>query len=152
MSPIFRTKLGQVNSDFSYFLIRNAVRLIPKDKRKKVLASRQLSYIISHFFTYDKRQQRRIDDLHYKYSGQFSSAESFIADMRIAMRSQTIISPQGKTLICIGDHDQLTSCKLAKRKAQKTSSDYRKIKNVGHLINYETPKEVAQAIKAFIDS
>ncbi len=152
LSPIFRTKLGQANSDVSYFMVRNVVRLLPKEKQKSILASHRISYAISHFFTYDKKQQQRIDDLHYKYSGQFSSIESFIADMRIAMRSQTIIPSHGRTLICIGDHDQLTSCKLVKRKAKKTNADYEIINNVGHLINYETPKEVAEAIKKFINS
>ena len=152
LSPIFRTKVGQVCSDISYFMIRNAIGLVPKKNRKKILASKQVSYIISHFFTYDKKQQARIDSLHYKYSGQFSSAKSFMADMKISMRHQTVVPQYGKTLLCIGDHDQLTSCKLVKKRAGKTGAKCEVINNVGHLINYETPKEVARAIKAFIDS
>lgn len=152
LSPVFRTEVGQKYSNFLYKICRGGIGIVPKSQRKKLLASKQLSYIISHLFTYDKGQQKRIDQLHYQYSGRFASADSFIADMRISMREQTIIPEKNDVLLCIGDHDQLTKKELVQKMAQKYNASYKEISDVGHLVNYETPEIVANAIKDFIKS
>ena len=66
------------------------------------------------------------------------------------MRKQTIIPANKDVLLIIGDNDQLTSLKLARRQAEKRNVTMRVISNSGHLINYETPKQVADEIDAFI--
>jgi len=150
LSPVFRTKSGQKRSDVAYNICRGGLQILPAKQRQKFLASHQLSYIISHFLTYDKSQQKQIDVLHCKYSGKFASVDSFMADMRISMREQTIIPENFDTLLCFGEHDRLTSHKLIEKIATQNGASYREFSDAGHLINYETPDRVAKAIKDFI--
>ena len=132
--------------------VKKYLAILNKKQQYKLLSSRQLTYIISHLFTYDKKQQKRIDELHYQYSGHFSSADSFIADMRLSMRNQTII-PEGKeTLLCFGKHDQLTPYKYTEKVAEKYGATAKRIDNAGHLLNYETPEVAAKIIRNFIES
>ena len=150
MSPIFRSKFNQTLSNIICALLMIFLHLLPKSLRYRLLRSKFISYCISHFLTYDKTQQKSIDQLHYRYSGRFSSADSIMADIKISMRKQTIIPTDKDVLLIIGDKDQLTSLKLAHKKAKKHHIAMKIIPNSGHLINYETPKQVADAIDAFI--
>jgi pimeloyl-ACP methyl ester carboxylesterase len=152
MSPVFRSKFNEKKMAAFYKAARGGLAILNKKQQYKLLSSRQLTYIISHLFTYDKKQQKRIDELHYQYSGHFSSADSFIADMRLSMRNQTII-PEGKeTLLCFGKHDQLTPYKYTEKVAEKYGATAKRIDNAGHLLNYETPEVAAKIIRNFIES
>ena len=150
MSPIFRSKSAQKSSNALYGVLNGSTHLLPKKARYKLLKSKAVSYGISHYLTVDKSQQKEIDELHYKYSGRFASADSLLADMKISMRQQTII-PDGKDiLIVIGEKDRLASDKTVKQIASEHHAHLVQIKNTGHLINYEQPGQVADAILEFL--
>lgn len=152
MSPVFRSKFNEKKMAVFYKATRGGLAILNKKQQYKLLSSRQLTYIISHLFTYDKKQQKRIDELHYQYSGHFSSADSFIADMRLSMCNQTIIPEEKDTLLCYGKHDQLTPYKYTEKVAEKYGVTAKRIDNAGHLLNYETPEVAAKIIKNFIES
>ncbi len=152
MAPVFRSKFNEKKAAVLYGLARGGLALLSKKQQYKLLASHRLSFVISHILTYDKKQQKRIDELHYQQSGQFSSADSLIADIKISMRSQTII-PEGKeVLLCFGKHDRLTSYKYTEKIAQENGLAAKRIDDAGHLLNYETPKTAAKIIRDFIEA
>lgn len=150
MAPIFRTKLGGGSSKILHWTMRAALSpLLPKMKHR-VMASRQVSYVISHFLTHDKSKQKEIDELHYKYSGRFASAKSLIADAEISM-TQTAIVPEGKeVLLCVGTGDRLVDAEFVQVIAKKEGAKVQVVENAGHLLNYEKPREVAGIIKNFL--
>lgn len=150
MSPIFRNKTAQKNNDFLYGVVNGSTHLLPKNARYKLLKSKAVSYGISHYLTVDKSQQKEIDQLHYKYSGRFASADSLLADIKISMRQQTIIPPHKEVLIIIGEKDRLAAAKTVKQVATEHHAHLVQIKNTGHLINYEQPGQVADAILEFL--
>ena len=152
LSPIFRTTKGQKKSTRAYKLSHSGLKILSKKQQKNLLASKPLSYIISHMLTYDKGQQKRIDELHYQYSGKFASADSFIADMQISMCNQTTLPKTSELLLCAGTYDQLTDINLTRETARKNHIKFTEIKETGHLLNYEKPRQVAKAIKDFIES
>ena len=152
MSPVFRSKSSQRRSNFLYKAARGGLLVLSKKQQYKFFASRPLTYIISHLFTYDKKQQKRIDELHYEYSGHFASRDSFIGDMRLSMQNQTIIPTEKETLLCFGKHDQLTPYKYTEKIAQETGAIAERIDDGGHLINYETPQLAADIIRNFLES
>ncbi len=151
LSPIFRTPFGVAFNKVSCFIMTSILRLIPKRYRHGFLASKFVSFCISHYLTIDKSRQKKIDKLHYEYSGRFASAESLLADIKISMNYQTKI-PADKTILFIrGDKDRLSPLKEAKKRIAGTGNTLRVLKGVGHLINYERPKTVAGIISEFID-
>ena len=150
VSPIFRTKSGQKTSNITYAFTSNAIKLLSKKSQYKFLGSKAVSFCISHYLTADKHQQKRIDKLHYKYSGRFASADSLLADMRISMKSQTAILENRDVLYIIGKKDRLTKPKLARARAAEQGAHYAEINRTGHLINYEQPAQLAEVIDEFI--
>ena len=150
MSPVFRSKYNQAFTNVVCTIVLTLLHLLPKSLRYRFLRSKFISYCISHYLTYDKTQQKTIDQLHYRYSGRFSSADSIMADIKLSMRKQTIIPTNKDILLIIGDKDKLTSLKLARKNAEKKNVSMKIIPNSGHLINYETPKQVASKISEFI--
>lgn len=150
VSPIFRTKAGQRTSNVLYILASGALHILPKKPRYGFMRSKPVSFCISHFLTADKTQQKRIDQLHYKYSGRFASADSLLADMKISMKEQTILPDKKEVLYIIGNKDRLTKTKLARARAAEQEADYTEIADTGHLINYEQPAALAEAIDDFI--
>lgn len=150
MAPIFRSKMGKQSSKILYGVLRAVLSPLPQGTKHKVMASRQVSYMISHFLTYDKRRQKEIDELHYEYSGRFASAESLMADAKISMM-ETAMVPDGKrVLLCVGTHDRLVDAEIVKVVAEKKGAEYREMADVGHLLNYERPAEVARVIQDFL--
>ena len=116
----------------------------------KFCGSKFLSYAISHFLTADKSQQKRIDELHFLYSGKFASAASFMADCSISMHEQTVI-PEGKNvMLCYGEKDRLTKHELTESVAEKYHLDHHRFDGAGHLINYERAEQVAAEIRKFL--
>lgn len=152
MSPILRSKFSQKTSNVLYKVARGGLSVLSKKQQYKFLASKPLTYVISHYCTYDKKQQKRIDELHYQYSGHFASRDSFIGDMRISMQNQTVIPTDKETLICYGKHDRLTPYKYTEKVAKEFDVIAKRIDAGGHLINYETPQLAAKIIKDFIES
>ncbi|MBP5648045.1 alpha/beta hydrolase [Candidatus Saccharibacteria bacterium] len=150
MSPVFRPKKNQKFSNFSFLAFNGFIHLIPKKARYKFLGSKAISYCISHYLTCDKTKQKQIDQLHYRYSGRFSSAESITADVGISMREQTIIPPNKDTLLIMGDSDKLTSLPMAHNYAKEDNVSIKIIPKTGHLINYEKPEKVAEIIANYI--
>lgn len=149
LSPIFRNKSGEKSSKFLYGALKAVLAPFPPKTKHKVMASRQVSYVISHFLTHDKSKQKEIDELHYKYSGRFASAKSLLADAKISM-TETAIVPEGKqVLLCVGTHDKLVDAEIVKVVAEKNQSRYKEIADVGHLLNYERPEEVASVLEEF---
>lgn len=149
LSPIFRSKGGKSSSKFLYGALKAVLLPFPAKAKHKLMASRQVSYVISHYLTHDKRKQKEIDELHYKYSGRFASAESLLADAKISM-TKTAIVPEGKqVLLCVGTHDKIVDAEVVKVVAEKTKSSYKEIADVGHLLNYEQPQEVALVLEDF---
>lgn len=150
LSPIFRKKFGQRTSNISYAVASGFLHLMPKKTRYRFMKSKPVSYCISHFLTIDKSQQKRIDELHYKYSGRFASADSLLADMKISMKQQTILPQKKEVMFIYGDHDRLVKAKLTRAKMVEFGTKSFEISHSGHLINYERPTEIANAITSFI--
>ena len=150
ISPIFRTKSGQKTSNVLYALTTGAVKILPKRSRYKFLGSKAVSFCISHYLTTDKSQQKRIDKLHYLYSGRFASADSLLADMKISMKEQTVLLENKDVLYIIGNKDRLVKTKLARARAAEQGAHYAEINKTGHLINYEQPAQLAAVIDEFI--
>lgn len=150
LSPIFRTKTKQRFDSLCQKVLSFFLYLLPKGARTKLLRSKMVSYCISHYLTFNKSKQKQIDQLHYRYSGRFASADSIMADIKISMQMQTIIPPNNKVLCIIGDKDKMTSLPLAHDYANKEKVELRIVPNSGHLINYEEPQKVAEIIENFI--
>lgn len=150
ISPIFRTKAGQKTSDILYALASGALHVLPKKPRYNFMRSKPVSFCISHYLTSDKTMQKEIDQLHYKYSGRFASADSLLADMKISMKEQTILPENKDVLYIIGNKDRLTKTKLARNCAAEQGAQFTEIADTGHLINYEQPAALAEAIDEFI--
>ena len=151
LAPIFRSKVATRISKMNYYLLSIILAPLPSGPKHRLLASRPVSYCISHFLTYDKTQQKHIDQLHYQYSGRFASAQSLLADTKISMSKTTIFPPNKEILICFGLHDRLSPVRLARRKVENLDNvTYYEISNAGHLLNYEQPTAVARIITEFI--
>ncbi len=150
LSPIFRKESEQLLSDIEYGALVGMLYVFPSKSRYKIMKSRPISYVISHVLTSDKTQQEYIDDLHYKYSGRFSSADSLLADCKISMREQTTIPKDKQILFCIGAKDKLTDPELVRERAKESHNEARIVPNTGHLINYERPQVVAEIVKDFL--
>ena len=150
MSPVFRPKANQRFSNVCHAALNGFLHLMPQKARGKLLGSKAVSYCISHYLTFNKTKQKQIDQLHYRYSGRFASADSITADIKIAMRVQTVIPPNKKVLLIVGDKDKMTSLEMAHNYAKSKNVKIKIIPNAGHLINYEEPEKVANIIADYI--
>ena len=150
LAPILRTKRGAWSGKALYCAMRVALFPFSPKAKHKILASRKVSYVVSHYLTYDKSKQKEIDELHYKYGGRFASAESLLADAKISMM-QTVVVPEEKdVLLVMGAHDKLTKLELGQILEEEAGVECQKMKGVGHLLNYEKPGEVAATIRDFL--
>lgn len=152
MSPIFRTRAGQKNSNFMYALTSGALHILPKRPRYKLMKSKLVSFCISHYLTVDRKQQKQIDQLHYLYSGRFASADSLLVDIEIAMKAQTKTPTNKQVLYIIGNKDRLTKAVLAHSIAAEQGAQFMELVGTGHLLNYERPTLVADVIDEFIQN
>jgi len=153
ISPVFRTKSRARRDKTLYLTLKAALSPLPKNTKKKLLASRPVSYAISHFLTSDKSQQKYIDEQHYAYSGRFASAKSLLSDVKLSMSSTTIL-PRGKHILVItGTHDKLTNLNLTRtRTSAHPSCKFCEVKDTGHLVNYERPDHAAKLIAEFLEN
>lgn len=151
LAPVFRTRKAKKQSIRRYKLVYFCLGiLLPTSWAYKFESSHFLSYVISHFLTVDKTQQKKIDDIHYRYSGRFSTHKSFIADVKIAMCETTWLTDKKNTLVVFGKGDKLTSYKYASERCKKYNATFKLIEGTGHFLNYERPAEVANIIDDFI--
>lgn len=151
ISPIIRSPAKSRLDKLPYYTIRTVLAPLPKSAKKGVLASRPVSYVISHFLTCDRSRQKYIDEQHYKYSGRFSSAHSLLSDIKISSTTSTIFPSKKTTLVIMGRKDRLISSKTVASKTKSSQkATYCELDDTGHLINYERPAEAAALITDFL--
>jgi len=137
---------------FYYFLGRK----LPTKLAKKWLASKPVVMIMSLTMakTNDKKLRRFIHNQHLTHFSSFDNptmlSEAFKTSIsqNVRMYAPKINLP---TLLIAGDKDDITS--LAKQQSLVElfkNAELVVIENVGHLTHYETPDQVAEAVKRFI--
>lgn len=104
--------------------------------------------------TKDKQLRRYIDEQHYAHFSSFANptqlAEAFKASVSHDV-SQVAEKLHVPTLLIAGDSDLITSLTKQRKLHQRIlGAELVVIPNVGHLTHYETPDEVATAIRNFI--
>ena len=150
MSPTVRSRGERRTSKVAYGVLYGVLAPFPRGAKKKIMASRQVSFVISHFLTHDKAKQKWIDEEHYKYSGRFSSAKSLMADIKMSMTTMTVIPREKKTLVIMGKEDKLIKAGKVKMMAEKEGAKYCEVEGTGHLINYEKPEVAGKLIYEFL--
>jgi len=150
VSPIFRSDFKQKSSNVRCALTNAALHLLPPRPRLGLMRSKLASFCISHYLTADKKQSKKIDEMHYKYSGNVNSGRGLLDDIKISMKEQTVPVKRMDILYVMGVKDRLTKAKLAKERAAKNGAKYIEVAGVGHLINYENPEALTQAISDFL--
>lgn len=129
---------------------------LPEKMARKFLSSKILVNGMSVYttITRDKELRKFIHDQHLKYFSTFHDPKTLSqAFMSSATRSVGEFAGDIKTptLLIAGDKDYLTKVPTQQALARKIkNSKLVVIKNVGHLTHYETPDQVANAIKKFI--
>lgn len=104
--------------------------------------------------TKDKQTRRYIDEQHYTHFSRFANptqlAQAFRASVTsdVSQVAEQLAMP---TLLIIGEKDPITSVgKQRALHAKITTAELVQIPEVGHLTHYETPRDVASAIREFI--
>lgn len=151
MSPIFRKSGGKAFGKLSYGAIRLVLFPFSAKSQHRILASRKVSWVISHFLTYDKTKQKWIDEQHYEYSGKFASAKSLLGDIKMSSTHETQMPEEKEILIIFGKGDRLTNYKVTRERVKNKKVQSHEIAQAGHLLNYETPEEVAATINDFLN-
>lgn len=152
LAPVFRSRKDKKKSIRLCRIVRFALGIVPASLAYSFESSKLLSYAISHYLTSDKTLQRKIDEIHYRYSGRFSSHQSFLADVKIAMCETTWLTDKKNILVVFGKLDKLTNYRYAQERCKKYNSEFTLLEDTGHFLNYERPAEVAEAIRDFINN
>ena len=113
------------------------------------MRSKLASWCIAHYLIADHSQTKKIEQMHYKYSGNFESAKGLMADIKISMREQTV-PVEKDVLYIIGSKDHLTAAKLARERAEAHGANFTEMAGTGHLINYEQPERLADRIAEYL--
>lgn len=150
LSPILRDRKAKKRSIRLYRFAKFNLSIIPPFLAYAIERSKLLSYIISHILVSDKTKQKYIDQLHYRYSGRFSSHKSFIADMKISMCETTWLTDKKNTLVVFGKLDTMTPYQYAQNRCKKYNIKFKLVEDAGHLLNYERPAEVAKIMSDFL--
>ncbi|MCL1839387.1 alpha/beta hydrolase [Candidatus Saccharibacteria bacterium] len=150
MSPILRGPGAKVAGRVLDGALKGLLWPFGQEQRTKILASKQVSWTISHYLTSDKTKQKEITELHYKYGGSFASSRSLYGDMQVSMENDTKMPKDKQILVIFGKKDRLSNHKLARARAEQAGAEYCELLDCGHLINYERPQEVAERIKQFL--
>ncbi len=130
---------------------------LPEPIAAQWLSSKTVVQIMSTIMTKtkDKDTKKYINQQHLEHFSSFTNrkvvSEAFQASVQNNVRT---VAPNitASTLLIAGDHDDITP--LTKQRELVTlfpNAKLKAIKNVGHLTHYETPDQVASAIKKFID-
>ena len=149
VSPIFRSEFSQKSSKIRCVLTNAAFHLLPTKPRLGLMRSKLASWCIAHYLISDRSQTKKIEQMHYKYSGNFESAKGLMADIEISMKEQTV-PVEKDVLYIIGAKDRLTAAKLARARAEAQGADFTEIAGTGHLINYEQPELLADRIAEYL--
>lgn len=152
LAPVFRTRKNKKKSIRRYKIVRFCLNIIPTRWAYAFESGKLLSFAISHYLTVDKSLQKKIDQIHYRYSERFASHKSFIADAKIAMCETTWLTDKKNTLVVFGKGDKLTPYKYAAERCKKYNVKFKLLEGTGHFLNYERPTEVAKIIADFIES
>lgn len=130
-------------------------RILPEKMAHHWLSAKFVVFIMSTTMakTKDKRLRSWIHAQHYTYFSRFHSAasvsEAFNTSIEHSVRD-VASDIQVSTLLVAGDKDDITSLAAQQKlHALFPHSTLHVIQNVGHLTHYETPHEVAQAIRSF---
>ena|GEM_PF-3347366 len=150
MSPILRKANAKMMSRASYAILNGVLRSLKKERQKKVLASRQVSWMISSYLTGDKAKRRENVLAHYENGVQFSSGQSLRGDLKVAMLHEVKVPRDRQALVVFGKKDKLSNAKLVREWAKQAGVAYCELDKAGHLINYERPEEAAKQIKRFL--
>ena len=137
---------------FYYFVGRK----LPARLAKKWLMSKPVVMIMSLTMakTKDKKLRRFIHNQHLMHFSSFDNPKMLSEAFRTSVsRNVRMYAPKIKlpTLLIAGDKDDITP--LAKQQSLAglfKNAELVVIKNVGHLTHYETPDQVAEAVKRFI--
>lgn len=128
---------------------------LPETAATYWLSSKSVVQIMSTIMTKtkDKKTRAYINDQHFKHFSDFKSrrvvSEAFKTSVSNNVRQNAALIPV-PTLLIAGDRDDITT--LSKqRELSKIFPDAELvvIENVGHLTHYETPNQVANAIRSF---
>lgn len=129
---------------------------LPARAGKAWLSSKPSVQIMSSVMakTKDRQMRRFIHDQHFQYFSQFHSADSvyqgFVTSISHSVRDVAgqIATP---TLLVAGEIDDITPLeKQRELRARFADAQLRTIPKVGHLTHYETPQEVAQAVRDWV--
>ena len=150
LAPIFRGKAGKAVGTAGYGALKLVLAPLSPRLKHKVMASRPVSWVISHYLTSDKKQQKKIDEEHYRYAWRFASARSLMGDVKTATFEETVLPGEKDVLVIFGENDRLTSNKLARQRAKSAGVKYVEITQTGHLLNFEKPKAVVKRIREFL--
>ncbi len=131
-------------------------RKLPERIAHKWLSAKPVVAIVTITMakTKDKQLKKFIHDQHFRYFSLFndvkSLSESFATSVSHNVRESaaTISVP---TLLIAGERDDITPLKKQQELVELfPNATLNTIKGVGHLTHYETPDQVANAIKLFI--
>ena len=133
-------------------------RVLPARLAHAWLAAKPIVFIMSTTMakTRDKTTRRWIHQQHYTYFSTYHSADSVSQAFRTSVShsvrdvAEHITTP---TLLVAGDIDDITPLARQHELAERIAdSQLAVISGVGHLTHYETPAEVAGAIREFLDA
>jgi len=137
---------------FYYWLGEKLPRLLAQPWLQSQIVVMIMS--ISMTKTRDKQLRRYIHDQHRKYFSRFHTAESVSQSFKTSVshnvrdHAPSIPVP---TLLIAGERDDITPIHKQRELQQLFgNAQLVEIQSVGHLTHYETPVEVAGAIKTFI--
>jgi pimeloyl-ACP methyl ester carboxylesterase len=150
MSPILRGPGAKIAGRVLDSAVKGVLMPFRQDQRMKILGSRQVSWIISHYLTVDRTKQKEIDNIHYKLGGSFASSKSLYGDMELSATHEMKMPKNKRILVLFGKKDRLSNHRLVRERALEVGADYYEFGKAGHLINYEKPEEVAERIKEFL--
>ena len=147
-----RKGLGAIFIKVHYWLGKN----LPEKLARKFLSAKLfvIGMSITMAKTHDRKLRKYIHNQHLTYFGRFHSPKS-LSEAFITSATRSVGEFAGNiklpTLLIAGDKDYLTT--VAKQQELARTFDDATlivIKNVGHLTHYETPDQIADAIKKFI--
>jgi pimeloyl-ACP methyl ester carboxylesterase len=133
-------------------------KVLPAGAAKAWLSSKPSTLIMSKAMTKtkDRALQEYIDSQHLQHFSSFHSADSvhqgFVTSVSNSVRDYAA-QIDAQTLLIAGEKDDITSIEKQRELVGLFhNAQLVEIPNVGHLTHYETPKEVAAAVQAFIKS
>lgn len=131
-------------------------RVLPKQLAKPWLSSKVVTKVMSVVLrkTRDKSLKKYIDEQHFAHFSTFANpdqlAEAFDTSVRhdVSHAASKIVTP---TLLIVGEKDDVTPLEKEHTLHRNIhGSHIVVIPDVGHLSHYETPDEIADAVRAFI--